>query len=557
MTKATIHGSEQPIVKIFSSDYSFTIPNYQRPYSWSVDQAGQLLDDLAFFAFQEYEYDDLKPYFLGSVVLIKDENNPSAQVVDGQQRLTTLTLLLAVLRELLPSLKSYITEVIYEKGNPVKGTKDRFRLQLRDRDQDFFNKYVQQEGGLAKIPEEASLPDSQANIRRNANHLKGMLAKYTSEQLELLVKYAVQKTYLVVVSSSDEESAYRIFSVLNDRGLQLSHSDILKAEIIGAISRSEQDIYTKKWEDIEQELGIEKFKELFVHIRMISRKVKARDSILKEIRENLKPKDHPKEFIDQILIPYGNAFQDVKDKMFESVSEENNKVINQYLIWLNRFDNDDWIPPAISFLTKWGQKDTAKVAEFLKGLERLAFGLYVMGIGINGRIERYGKVLSGIENEKEIISADFGLTLTKEECDQIVNILSGDIYGQKFDNYLLLRLDSFLSHGEATYNYPIISIEHVLPQTPEKDSQWASNFDDMARKELTHCLGNLVLLSRRKNSASQNYDFDIKKTRYFMKDGVSPFALTTDVINRPSWTPDVIRDRRNQLVGNCKTIWML
>lgn len=553
--KSRIQASEQPIDKVFSNEYSFEIPNYQRPYSWKTDQVGALIGDIDYFAFQDDDFDELKPYFLGSIVLIKGDD-PSAKVVDGQQRLATLTILFSVLRELLPDLKAHITKRIYEEGDPLARTKNKFRLSVRERDRDFFNKYIQLDGGLANLTTEESLTDSQDNIRNNAIYLRQELQeKYNKDKLRRLAQYIVQKCYLVVVSTSDEESAYRIFSVLNDRGMQLSHADILKAEIIGEMPETEQEVYTKKWEDIEQNLGIDQFKDLFAHIRMIHRKVKAKDSILKEIRDNLNPKEKPKEFIDKELIPYAKAFDEIKNTSFESTS--NAEKINSHLGWLNQIDNEDWIPPAISFLAKWGNRDAKKVKRFLKRLERLAFGLYVMRVNINGRIERYGQILSAIEKD-DLEAVKSSLKLEKSEKQSIRDALSGNVYGMQFTKYLLLRLDADLSEGEARYNYPIISIEHVLPQNPDGDSEWIELFpDEEEREKLTQCLGNLVLLSRRKNSKAQNYEFERKKSSYFVRDGVSPFALTTDVLNHDQWTPEVIRKRQNDLLERCKNIWKL
>jgi hypothetical protein len=94
MTIAKIHGSEYPIRKIFSNDFNFKVPLYQRPYSWTTEQAGELLADLVSLVGlgSSTSIDELSPYFLGSIVLIKEESEPEAEVVDGQQRLTTLTI---------------------------------------------------------------------------------------------------------------------------------------------------------------------------------------------------------------------------------------------------------------------------------------------------------------------------------------------------------------------------------------------------------------------------------------------------------------------------------
>ena len=92
-----ISGSEYPLAKIFSSDFEFIIPRYQRPYAWQIEQAQDLFEDLKDFA----EAAPDEGYFLGSVVLIKEDGKPHAEVIDGQQRLTTLTILLAVLVDFL------------------------------------------------------------------------------------------------------------------------------------------------------------------------------------------------------------------------------------------------------------------------------------------------------------------------------------------------------------------------------------------------------------------------------------------------------------------------
>ena len=139
-------------------------------------------------------------------------------------------------------------------------------------------------------------------------------------------------------------------------------------------------------------------------------------------------------------------------------------------------------------------------------------------------------------------------------------MLNGNLYHEaKIRLYVLLRLDSELSKGQASYNYPIITVEHVLPQTPEANSVWMTRFptEDM-RQQYTHKLGNLVLLARKKNSQAQNYDFDLKKQKYFSTaKGVSPFALTTMVLTEKQWTPGVLDARQNRLVNALKTLWNL
>jgi hypothetical protein len=144
MARIQIKGGEYPIGKIFSKEFVFRIPLYQRPYAWQQQQAEELLDDLlGFLGAGTEQITDLNPYFLGNIVVIKEDHKPDADVVDGQQRLTTLTILLSAIRSLMAQEDAKgLTDFIYEKGNAIEETPDRFRLTLRARDAEFFRDYV-------------------------------------------------------------------------------------------------------------------------------------------------------------------------------------------------------------------------------------------------------------------------------------------------------------------------------------------------------------------------------------------------------------------------------
>jgi hypothetical protein len=125
--------------------------------------------------------------------------------------------------------------------------------------------------------------------------------------------------------------------------------------------------------------------------------------------------------------------------------------------------------------------------------------------------------------------------------------------------YVLLRLDAKLSEGTALYEYQTISIEHVLPQRPSASSDWLKSFPTkQAREKYVHRLGNLVLLSRGKNIEAENYDFDVKKEKYFSTSrGISPFVISTQVLRCREWTPTVIEQRQSELIGTLKQLWRL
>ena len=554
----TIGAKELPLVGVFNDAYRFEIPDYQRPYSWTTEQAGELLEDLMYASGQSEDVSDASPYFLASIVIIKGEDSPQADVVDGQQRITTLTILLSVLRELSnDSSTEAIHSFVREQSNPISGVEGQFRLSVRERDREFFQCNVQEKGNLFHLLDQppTGLPDSQQRMIENASHLRKELTKLGDERRNHLAQFLIQRCYLVVVSTTDQDSAYRIFSVLNDRGLDLSPTDILKAQIIGELDGTIRANYTETWEDIEEELGRDNFRSLFAHIRMIYMKDKARGALNKEFQEGVLKGMDGKHFIDNVLEGYANAFEQVT--LTNAQTGSGFEPVNQYLGYLGLLDNVDWIPPAIEYF-KRNEYDPDSLLRFVRDLERLAYGMFIRRVNVTGRINRYADVLRAIERDDELF-AEGALQLTEDEKREVLKTLSGPIYSlPRVPRPLMLRLDGLLAEGAVNVSHGVISIEHVLPQNPSEGSQWFCWFpDDTARIEWTHKLANLVLLSRRKNSQANNAEFNIKKHTYFMTGGVSSFPLTTQVVAEDEWTPEVLERRQRNLISAFRQEWRL
>ena len=557
-----IKGSQNPIGKIFE-DFDFRIPLYQRPYSWQREHAEELLDDLLGFVGTDGKpINELTPYFLGSIVVVKEDHKSEADIIDGQQRLTNLTILLAAMRNLLTGdAAAALTKFIYVKGNSIEGTVDRFRLRLRDRDADFFRDHVQKEGQFETLRnlDAGKLSDSQNNVRSNAIALADRLSRLGTEACERFAQFVIRQCFLVVVSTPDFDSSYRIFTVLNDRGLDLSHSDILKSEIVGKIADPlDREKYGERWEETEAILGRAAFTDLFSHTRTIFRKAKPKGTVLAEFREHvLKKVPEPIRFLDELLFPFARAYADIKGADYESASGADG--VNRILKWLTRINNADWLPPTILYVAR-NANDPQALTQCLADLERLAATLMVTRAGVNKRIERYGRLSAAIENQDDLSGADSPLQLSPGEASETVTLLDGDVYNiaPPVRSYVLLRLDSELSGGGASYEYDLISVEHVLPQNPDAGGQWGEWFPDpVARAAVVHRLGNLALLTRKKNSSARNFEFDKKKASYFARGGVSPFALTTQVLGEPEWTPAVVARRQAALLGALKRAWKL
>jgi uncharacterized protein with ParB-like and HNH nuclease domain len=555
-----INAKEYPLKDIFSDSYTFKIPYYQRPYLWSEKEITELIDDIldSLGSFSQ-NIDEKNPYFLGSVVLEKKKDNPLSEILDGQQRLITLTILFSTLRAINASISESISAFILEKGNKLKGTIDQYRVQLKEEDKIFFEKYIQKENNffdLLKLDVGTLQSISQKNIRKNAEFFYNRLHSYSKEETEQFAEFLCKKCLMVIVTTYDFDSAYKIFSILNDRGIDLEPTDILKADIIGGLTKNEIPEFSRRWESIEKNLGRESFQDLFSNIRMIYRKVKMR-SIIGEYRDYILKTKPLKDFLINDVFPYGDAFEQIISMTYECTSDNKTSTINKYFKFLSKIDNIDWQAPALQYL-KMKKDHPDKLIDFYSRLERLAAGMMILRCTVNERIERYGKVLQEIEKKADFQTNGASLDLSKEECEKIIKELDGDIYNKygKLRLMIMLRIDEILSEGEASYNYNVTTIEHVLPQTPS--GEWLKWWpEEKVREEWINRIGNLVLLNRRQNSSAQNYDFSIKKERYFVKSGVSPYAITSQVLNEKKWTPEVVEKRQKQLIDKFIEVWNL
>ena len=555
-----ILGKEYPLSKIFSSDFDYYIPPYQRPYAWTEEEAGTLFDDL--YDFYQTEKED--SYFLGSIVLIKEEEKARAEVIDGQQRLTTLSIFLASIISRFPEdLKTNGMKYICEPGNPFEGLESQPRLHIRDRDRSFFEKYIQgiKFDELFKLDPEQLDTEAQQHILLNAKMLNAKLdEKFTTvDELQSFCRFLVTRCYLVAVSTENQQSAFRVFSVMNSRGLDLLPIDIIKSNTIGSIAENERQAYTDKWEAMENLVSRAGFNDVFTHTRMIFAMRKGKKSLLEEFNKYVLTEYSGKALIDSILEPYTDAYAIIKKAAYQAV--EYSGEVNNILQWLNRIDNSDWVPVAMRFFAEH-QQEPAYCKWFVEKLERLASYMHVTSRDVNARIDRYHWILEEMENNKTSEANPLKtIELTNVEKKAFMEALDGEVYRMtsRRRNYIILRLDSFVSDGAAKYDSAILTIEHVLPQTVKDGSEWSTIWTDVEQRQYwLNRVANLVPLTRKHNSEAQNYDFDIKKNTYFKgKNGTTSYSLTTQVIDVDEWTPDVVIARQKALLDVFEKKWDL
>ncbi len=565
-----IQASQKQLNQIFNlTNYQFEIPSYQRPYAWTKDQASELIDDLL-DAFP-YTDEDSPDYFFGSIILIKEDGKPYAEVIDGQQRLTTLTLLLSVFRYLVPRENKIYQKISACLEDEDFNEKNLSGLKLRPQDDRFFGEKIRSGGGINQLLEKEEIDtglttDSQILLQNNARFFKEELIDRCPENTALeswilhLFKNIFNKCYLVVVSTSDFDTAYRIFSTINTRGLNLQLNDILKSEIIGNIQvEADKKKYTDIWEGEESDIGRKDFETLFSHIHRIKLRERPKENLLTEFRHKIKPQNDPIRFIDRVLKPCSKMFEIIRDQRFHCNNNQNKQEINRLFGWLNQIDNSDWLPPAIYFLAK-SYNHSQQIKTFFQQLERLAAGLMILRADINERGKRYAQILNAIDQGIEEAIAKTKQLLSTPEKKKIIKILDSNLYEQTRSRlYVLKRLDSALAEGglSPSFDSKMVTIEHVLPQNPKPNSDWCKNWDDKTRAKWVHRVGNLALLSRKKNSSAQNYDFEKKKTKYFKDTNPTIFPITIKIINENEWNLPTVEQKHQEYLEILIDIWSL
>ena len=529
---------------------------------WREDETGALFDDLYGF----FQTENTENFFLGSIVLIKDEQNRYADVIDGQQRLTTLSILFAVLADTFDNedYKMDCKKYLQEKGNVLEGIEAQPRLFLKEKDQPFFHKYIQniQLDALGQLDPAVLDTEAKLHIQKNCAVLRKSFAEMFSNDDDRLrfTQFLLTRCYLVVVSTPSQESAFRIFTVMNSRGLDLLPTDIIKSTVIGSLPKEKQQGYTEKWEGLEELTGRDGFNEVFTHTRTIFVKERQKKTLREEFEEYVLKTVSPEQLIDDYLVPYTNAYVQLKNCEFTATHHADE--VNGLLFWLNKTNNSDWMPPAIKFLAEH-PNDSEYVLWFIRKLERLASYLLVTAQDVNHRVDRYKWLLVEMESRPDSTLADplRNIELTDWEKEQFQQTLDGEIYTMTAQrrNYIIQRLDSFMSDGGASYNQKLFTIEHVLPQHPPVHGSWLELWpDEQERKYWLNRIANLVPLTRQRNSAAQNYGFATKKEKYFQsKGGTSSYVLTTQVINEPVWTPDVVKKRQAMLSDVFAEKWEL
>ena len=542
--------AEKSNLQRFFKDFWFSIPEYQRPYVWKEDNVSELLEDL----WESFITNKNKEYFVGSIVLKKISENGienEYEVLDGQQRLTTFALIFNVLKNMFSEdtqLVQALSECLYQEGNKYTKTPERQRIvfKIRGKSNEFFTNFIKENRMDINEKEDISVK----NIKNAISTIEEFFEekrKEGEERVKEFIAYLLNEVVLIYVSTNSLEDAFRLFTILNNRGVPLTSADILKAINIGEIEKSKDKVYdwTRKWEEMQDYFG-DDFERFLEHIRVILIKDKADGTLLKEFEEKI--------YKEGLLLKgektlyeiskYFNIYAKTIDFQIEEELPIDYK--NLIIIMKEGMPFTYWIPPILQFYSKF---DKGHLFHFLKKLEFKVMASWVIGETPGKRRETIYRILKKIDSAKSVEEILQDGDIFSVKITDLEDTLKKDLYGEEFTKYILLRYE-YQKQDNSTLisEYKNLSIEHVLPQNPGANSEWRKIFTNQEIEEYKNKLGNLVLLNRKKNSSLSNLDFKEKKERYF-KGNISIFPSVNYIMKKETWTKEDIKERTNEMIS--------
>ena len=567
---------DKPLSEILFSHRRFRVPRYQRPYAWDTDQASQFWEDL--IASPE-------PYFLGTFIFNNEtlKEDGYADIIDGQQRLITATILIAVLRDHAKNIDVERAKLYQRQDIAIEDREGResFRILASDTLSAFFIANIQRFDSASLSAKPASAEEQRvvevyaflhervaAEIKRYESH---------QSQLDLLDRLRNKIAALIAISVeiSREEDAYEIFETTNARGLELSVADLLKNLVFKKIKPGEDRDFAKDvWQEITSDIEstateLKRFiryfwisRYSFISEKKLYREIKNRitdwHGLLNDLWDD-------SSWFHKLLEGEEADFQDLKksDRVYDAVFALRPMRVSQcYVLLLSILRNYNLLgtdPLRVFELIERFTFQYSVVCKLPANRIEKIYSKYALKVQQAVREGPADKVAARVqpifaELEKELKAEAPSEAVFKDSFAKLAHRDTED--GRRLTKYILAKVNA---HHQVTDEHSIdfnaVSIEHILPRTPSKG--W--NLTKKAIKPYVHRLGNLTLLSKRLNSKAQNATIP-EKLPELQK---SELPITKELVTlltelQGRWDEDTIATRQSQLADLAfRKIWAL
>ncbi len=561
-------ASESKITDFISkADTRFVIPVYQRNYDWTHAQCKQLLNDILAVS----KDDDVKSHFLGSIVYIHDGVYTSSEVkelvvIDGQQRLTTITLL-------------YIALYNFAKDIGDERTRDKIQEQY------LINKYADDSDKIKLKPAE-----------NNDKALKFLLHKHENDEFEqfsrLIENYnyfkeninednyqgildGIQKLHFVEISlDRNNDNPQRIFESLNSTGLDLSEADLIRNYVLMKLERRDQErVYDTYWKYVEQNATNEDTRENKVSdfirdfLTIKNNKIANKNAVYAEFKKKYQF-DNDVEKLEDVLSELKN-FSRLYNKLINPKNEKDNDISYQ-LILIKKLEINTSYPFLMRVYKDYEDKVISKEI-FLSALEivqSLTWKRFIVGLPTNGLNKIFMSLYDSVDQDDYLNSIQTAL-LKKKGTQKFPNnsevfsaLKDKDMYNIQAKNrsYFFEKFENFDNVEKVDVeNNEKITVEHIFPQNPELT--WKNNLNsedyNFIKENYVNTIANLTLSGN--NGKLSNKYFTEK--RDMNKDGgeqgykYSRLWLNRDLKDLESWGINEIENRFKSLSERFSKVW--
>ena len=584
MANELFHPEHVSLNTLFTEGANYTIPSYQRPYSWESigksdrnNQVNNMWND--FYSFYLNPSNKNKEYFFGSIVVFK--NDEELQVVDGQQRLTSVMLLFSAMKCFLEKyknkleigqyteaqFKSFISDAIMtlnklmfnETGMGLKRTlkvkierasgfnfdeilnkvincedKNSVLQNIDDKYYEIANRYFENRDYFITKLEETFIENDIFTVSK-------------AENFESFGEFLRTKISIVKINTLNFETAYNIFEVLNNRGLPLSAKDLFRSFLINKLDIVNENNPEKKWNYLEESYEVTSdFLGRFVESRT---GVQIQKSFFSEIKDYfmsmniIGEQNKINNFYEQIEndLKYYTMYvkvDNIKDikiknkiKFIRLLSHERYSI--DFIISLFRYFNYDG-------------KDNRELFELLTKFELLRLNTLLTPNKRFSSSPIYGAIKA--LNTRQIDKARTELRVEKSAIAKLKKIINGNIKDNWNGKLLITKyLYTYMSNHkdivDINLDFKQATLEHICPQNPIKESNWLK-FDKSFLKDMTYKLGNFTLLTHNMNSKAKNYAFKKKKEEYKK----TSLFLTKELVGLDNIDEKYFKNRQKEMV---------
>ena len=567
MSAINFNTANQTYRQLLGNGLVYNVPRFQRDYSWTEEEWDDLWADIQ----NLFQPDGEDVHYMGYLVL-QSSNNKKFDIIDGQQRLTTLSIFtLALLKNF-----NYLIENNIDPENNRKRQEQlrstfigyldpvtlipQSKLTLNRNNNNFYQNYLVP---LQKLPLR-NLKATEHQMRKAFEWFDNKIKQEYSIKndgavLASLLDQLSDKLFFTVINVTDELNAYKVFETLNARGVKLSSTDLLKNYLFSVVHKETKDDLElnhldEKWEQLVGKLGSESFPE-FLRAHWNSRYKLVRSAeLFKTIRSKITNRQQVFELVREMESDADIyvALSKPEDDLWKGKPEQ-----KQYIEDLKMFQVRQLYPLILSGYRKLGEKDFTVL---LRSCSIITFRYNVIGnLPTNDQERVYTSVAEQLHNDKlmtiQAVLESLKTIYPRDDsfyaafCEK--QLKTTLLRNKKIVRYILFKIESMLVQMPLDPDNELYNIEHILPESPE--AGW-EEFTDNDAELFVYRLGNMTLMQASENRSIGNSSYEIKRP-VFEK---SIFEITKRIANDyREWGMEQISHHQKWMANKAKTIWRI